>query len=68
LQNQIKEGSSLIEAGNAKKKSNHFENENSIVANVINNMTCSMRYSGDLNVDMNEITMNLVPFPKQHFL
>jgi tubulin epsilon len=68
LQNQIKEGSSLIEAGNAKKKSNHFEKENSIVANVINNMTCSMRYSGDLNVDMNEITMNLVPFPKQHFL
>mmetsp|Transcript_16454 Transcript_16454/g.27929 ORF Transcript_16454/g.27929 Transcript_16454/m.27929 type:complete len:112 (+) Transcript_16454:835-1170(+) len=31
-------------------------------------MTCSMRFQGDLNVDMNEITMNLVPFPKQHFL
>ena len=27
-----------------------------------------MRFEGDLNVDMNEITMNLVPFPKQHFL
>ena len=27
-----------------------------------------MRYQGDLNVDLNEITMNLVPFPKQHFL
>ena len=57
-----------MEAGNKKKKANHFEKENSIVANVINNMTCSMRFEGDLNVDMNEITMNLVPFPKLHFL
>lgn len=64
----IKGGTSIIESGNEKKKSNHFEKENSIVANVINNMTCSMRYQGDLNVDLNEITMNLVPFPKQHFL
>jgi tubulin epsilon len=47
-----------------KKKGNHFEKENAIVANVINNLTCSMRYEGDLNVDLNEITMNLVPFPK----
>jgi tubulin epsilon len=57
-----------MEAGNEKKRQNHFEKENSIVANVINNMTCSMRFEGDLNVDMNEITMNLVPYPKQHFL
>lgn len=57
-----------MEAGNKKKKANHFEKENAIVANVINNMTCSMRFEGDLNVDMNEITMNLVPFPKLHFL
>ena len=57
-----------MENGQQKKKGNHFEKENSIVANVINNMTCSMRFQGDLNVDMNEITMNLVPFPKQHFL
>jgi tubulin epsilon len=62
--NRIKNGTSIIESGNEKKKANHFEKENSIVANVINNMTCSMRYQGDLNVDLNEITMNLVPFPK----
>ena len=62
--NQIKDGTSIIETANQKKKQNHFEKENSIVANVINNMTCSMRYQGDLNVDLNEITMNLVPFPK----
>ena len=27
-----------------------------------------MRFEGSLNVDMNEITMNLVPFPKLKFL
>lgn len=42
--NLIKDGTSVIEAGNEKKKANHFEKENAIVANVINNMTCSMRY------------------------
>lgn len=50
------------------KKVRHYEKENSIVAHVINNLTCSMRFEGDLNVDLNEITMNLVPFPRMHFL
>ena len=27
-----------------------------------------MRFEGTLNVDLNEITMNLVPYPKLHFL
>lgn len=58
----------MLESGNAKRKENHFEKENSIVANVVNNLTCSMRFEGDLNVDLNEITMNMVPFPKMHFL
>ena len=64
----IKSGTSVLEAGNQKKKENNFEKENSIVANVVNNLTCSMRFEGDLNVDLNEITMNMVPFPKMHFL
>ena len=38
------------------------------MANVVNNLTCSMRFEGDLNVDLNEITMNMVPFPEMHFL
>lgn len=50
------------------KQAKHYERENSIVANVINNLTCSMRFEGDLNVDLNEITMNMVPFPRMHFL
>ncbi|KAG7398948.1 Tubulin epsilon chain [Phytophthora boehmeriae] len=31
-------------------------------------MDLSMRFEGTLNVDLNEITTNLVPFPKLHFL
>jgi tubulin epsilon len=27
-----------------------------------------MRFDGALNVDLNEITTNLVPYPKLHFL
>jgi tubulin epsilon len=27
-----------------------------------------MRFEGSLNVDLNEITTNLVPFPGMHFL
>jgi hypothetical protein len=28
----------------------------------------SARFEGSLNVDLNEITMNLVPFPRMHYL
>lgn len=45
-----------------------FGKMNSIVAHLLSNLTSSMRFSGKLNVDLNEITMNLVPFPKLHFL
>ena len=41
---------------------------NTIVGHLLSNLTCSMRFSGKLNVDLNEITMNLVPFPRLHFL
>ena len=41
---------------------------NNIIANLLSNLTCSMRFEGVLNVDFNEITMNLVPYPDLHFL
>ena len=34
----------------------------------LTNLTASMRFDGLLNVDINEITTNLVPFPRLHFL
>ncbi|CAK8678036.1 unnamed protein product [Clavelina lepadiformis] len=45
-----------------------FDQMNNIVANVMLNMTSSARFEGSLNVDLNEIAMNLVPYPKLHYL
>lgn len=52
----------------AKGSEKPFDTMNNIVANLILNMTSSSRFEGSLNVDLNEITMNLVPFPKLHYL
>ena len=52
----------------AKGPEKPFDAMNNIVANLILNMTSSSRFEGSLNVDLNEITMNLVPFPKLHYL
>lgn len=41
---------------------------NNIIAHLLSNLTCSMRFEGSLNIDLNEVTMNLVPYPEIHFL
>lgn len=41
---------------------------NGIAANMLLHLTSSMRFEGWLNVDLNEIGMNLVPYPRLHFL
>lgn len=48
-------------------KSN-YSKMNNIVANVILNLTSSMRFEGALNVDINEICTNLIPYPFFNFL
>ena len=45
-----------------------FEDMNGIAAHLLTSLTASMRFPGALNIDLNEITMNLVPFPRMHFL
>ena len=45
-----------------------FDAMNGIAANLLLNLTSSVRFEGALNVDINDITMNLVPFPRMHFL
>ncbi len=45
-----------------------YADMNSMIAHLLSNLTCSMRFPGSLNIDMNEITMNLVPYPRMHFL
>lgn len=49
-------------------KEGAYDKMNNIIANLLSNLTCSMRFEGVLNVDFNEITMNLVPYPDLHFL
>jgi tubulin epsilon len=51
---------------NAEKKP--YDKVNNIAANVLLNLTSGMRFEGSLNVDMNDITMNMVPYPQLHFL
>ena len=51
-----------------KKGEKPFDSMNNIVANMLLNLTSSSRFEGSLNVDLNEITTNLVPFPRLHFL
>ncbi|KAM4712979.1 tubulin epsilon chain isoform 1-T1 [Anableps anableps] len=45
-----------------------FDAMNNIVANLLLNITSSSRFEGSLNMDLNEIAMNLVPFPRLHYL
>ena len=45
-----------------------FAAMNGIAANMLLHLTSSVRFQGSLNTDLNEIIMNLVPFPKQQFL
>jgi len=41
---------------------------NCVIAKVISSMTAALRFTGELNVDMNEFQTNLVPFPRLHFM
>ena len=50
------------------KKKKPYDEMNSIIAHLMSSLTCSMRFEGTLDVDINDITMNLVPFPRQHFI
>lgn len=51
-----------------KTKEDSFHDMNNVVARMLSNLTSSMRFEGSLNVDLNEITTNLVPYPRLHFL
>ncbi|XP_061741813.1 tubulin epsilon chain-like isoform X1 [Nerophis ophidion] len=45
-----------------------FDAMNDIVAKMLLDLTSSARFGGSLNMDLNEIPMNLVPFPGLHYL
>lgn len=45
-----------------------FDGMNGLVAQLLSNVSCAMRFPGPLNMDINEITTNLVPYPRLNFL
>merc|ERR1712110_344998 len=45
-----------------------YSDLNIIVSKVISSMTASLRFDGELNVDLGEFQTNLVPFPRLHFM
>merc|ERR1711881_115378 len=45
-----------------------YANLNEIISKVISSMTASLRFDGELNVDLGEFQTNLVPFPRLHFM
>jgi len=45
-----------------------YGNLNVIISKVISSMTASLRFDGELNVDLGEFQTNLVPFPRLHFM
>jgi tubulin epsilon len=65
VESESKVKKNVIDSINNKKP---YDKMNSIISHLLCNLTCSMRFEGTLNVDINDITMNLVPFPKLHFI
>ena len=45
-----------------------YKNLNRLMCQVISAMTASIRFAGQLNVDINEFQTNLVPYPRIHFM
>ncbi|MES1910651.1 MAG: Tubulin alpha-3 chain, variant 2 [Cercozoa sp. M6MM] len=45
-----------------------YLNLNRIIAQVVSSLTASLRFSGALNVDLSEFQVNLVPYPRIHFM
>merc|ERR1712152_121452 len=45
-----------------------YDTLNRLISKSISSMTASLRFGGELNVDLNEFQTNLVPFPRLHFM
>jgi len=45
-----------------------YETLNRLIAKAVSSMTASLRFEGELNMDLQEFQTNLVPFPRLHFM
>lgn len=73
LETKKKLGVSDVTAGSTTGKTDRatksgFNEMNAVAARMLCHLTSSSRFHGDMNVDMNEICTNLVPYPRLHFL
>ncbi|KAF8896653.1 beta-tubulin 2 tubb2 [Infundibulicybe gibba] len=57
-----------ISVGTLKVKSPAFADLNGLIARVMCGVSTSLRFPGQLNGDLRKLGMNLVPFPRLHFL
>jgi tubulin epsilon len=68
-QQQEREEQQAAMLGNRKKdKDRGFDAINGVAARMLCHLTSSSRFPGEMNVDLNEIYTNLVPYPRLHFL
>ena len=44
-----------------------YSNLNQLIGQVVSSVTASLRFEGEINVDLNEFQTNLVPYPRIHF-
>ncbi|KAI0258362.1 beta-tubulin 2 [Gloeopeniophorella convolvens] len=51
-----------------KVKSPTFDDLNSLVSQVMCGVSTSLRFPGQLNGDLRKLSLNLIPFPRLHFL
>lgn len=54
--------------GKTRARDKGFDAINSVAARMLCHLTSSSRFPGEMNVDLNEIYTNLVPYPRLHFL
>ncbi|KIM35026.1 hypothetical protein M413DRAFT_449940 [Hebeloma cylindrosporum] len=52
----------------SKIKNPNFENLNNLISQAMCGVTTSLRFPGQLNGNLRKLEMNLVPFPRLHFL
>jgi len=45
-----------------------FDDMNAVAAQMFSNLTCGVRFPGQLNLDISDIVTNMVPFPRLQFL
>mmetsp|Transcript_17407 Transcript_17407/g.29171 ORF Transcript_17407/g.29171 Transcript_17407/m.29171 type:complete len:496 (+) Transcript_17407:153-1640(+) len=65
---EMKNSSITASPDKTRDKDKGFDEMNGVAARMLCHLTASCRFHGDMNVDMNEICTNLVPYPDIPFL